>query len=191
MIQLIFRPLDYIKITWQATKGNGKKYNAKKWIDIYLPIFSALFSSFFMLLLFLSNDFKIFFKGDAFGLLTNFLQTLPGFYIAALAAIVSFNNPKLDEIDFDDCPIDCNSYNMTFRRFLANTFSYLAWISIFLIFYCLAVKYIFESIQVDIIDLYFYFVYVVLLLPLIFFITQLFSITAMSLFYLGDRIHRS
>lgn len=190
MIQLIFRPLDYIKISWQAQKSNGVKYNAKKWIDIYLPTLTALTFSFFMVLLLIFNDFKIFFKGDAFGLLTSFLQTLPGFYIAALAAIVSFNNPKLDELDFDDCPIDCNEYNMTFRRFLTNTFAYLAWISIFLILDCLVIKYIFESIKLDIIDSYFYIVYAVLLTPLMFFVSQLFSITAMSLFYLGDRIHR-
>lgn len=190
MIHLILRPLDYIQITWQAQKSNGVNYNAKKWIDIYLPATVAIIVSIFMVLLHIFNDFQIFFKGDAFSLLTSFLQTLPGFYIAALAAIVSFNNPKLDEIDFDDCPIDCNEYNMTFRRFLTNTFAYLAWISIFIILYCLVIKYIFESIQINFIDLYFHLVYGLLLIPLMFFVSQLFSITAMSLFYLGDRIHR-
>ncbi len=79
---------------------------------------------------------------------------------------------------------------MSFRRFLTNTFAYLAWISIFLILFCLIIKYIFESISPINIDIYFIVVYSLLLVPLMFFVSQLFSITAMSLFYLGDRIHR-
>lgn len=190
MIRLIFRPLDYIKITWHAKKSNGVKYNAKRWIDIFLPLFLSIFISSMMLALMLLNNFKIFFKSETFSFLTSFLLTLPGFYIAALAAIVSFNNPRLNEIDFDDCLIDSNNYNMSFRRFLTNTFAYLAWISIFLISYCLVIRYIFESIDSTYVDLYFSIVYMLILIPLMFFILQLFSITAMSLFYLGDRIHR-
>lgn len=191
MIRMIVKPLEYIKISWEAEKPNGKKYNAKKWVDIYLPLILALLTSIMTLLVVIFGDFKIFFKSDAFGLLTSFLQTLPGFYIAALAAIVSFNNPKLNDLDLDDCPIDSNGYNMSFRRFLTNTVAYLAWISIFLILYCLILKYIFESLNIDFLDLYFYVTYIILILPMMFFFWQLLSITAMTLFYLGDRIHRT
>ncbi|MBZ6528966.1 hypothetical protein HZZ09_03315 [Acinetobacter nosocomialis] len=190
MIRMIIKPLDYIKITWKSETSAGKSYNAKKWVDIYLPLLFSTTITLVMIFLLVLFKFKIFFTSDSFSLLTSFLQTLPGFYIAALAAIVSFNSPKLDEIDFSDSPIDINNYNMSFRRFLTNTFAYLAWISIFLILFCLIIKYIFESISPINIDIYFIVVYSLLLVPLMFFVSQLFSITAMSLFYLGDRIHR-
>ena len=187
---MIVKPLSYIKIVWLIHDANGKKYDQKKRVDVYLPLSFSILFGLLMLILYLVADYRLFFKSEAFYYLTSFLQTLPGFYIAALAAIVSFSNEKLDEINTDDCPIDKDGYGMTFRRFLSNIFAYLAWVSIFLIIYCITLKYIFEQEQVEINIYVFSAIYLSLLIPFSFFFTQLISITAMSLSYLGDRIHR-
>lgn len=187
MLKMIFKPLDYTKIVWGRSAVDSSGFS-KKFIDIYLPMVLAALLGSLVLVLYNFSNFTIFFISEGFYYLTCFLQTLPGFYIAALAAIVSFKNDMLDEIDEDEGPIDCQNYNMTFRRFLSNALSYLAWISIFLILLSVALKYVFEQNQYD----YFGFdlIYFVLLFSYFFFLVQLLNITAMSLSYLGDRIHR-
>jgi len=190
MKKMIVKPLDYIKIVWNETNSSGKTKNSKKFIDLYIPLSLSLFFSIIMTILYSLAGYKFFFQSESFNLLTNFLQTLPGFYIAALAAIVSFNNERLDEIDFDDCPLDVKGLNMTFRRFLTNTFAYLAWISIFLILYCLILKYVFENNQLPSNKYISSLIYALLFVPFSFFFGQLVTITAMSLSYLGDRILR-
>ena len=122
MIKMIVRPLNYTKIVWKIRNSKNQEFDQKKWVDIYLPFMIAILFSIFLLILYIFSDYSIFFHSDAFYYLTTFLQTLPGFYIAALAAIVSFSNENLDIINFDDCPKDNKGYDMTFRRFLANVF---------------------------------------------------------------------
>lgn len=190
MIKMIVKPLNYTKIVWKTRNSKNQEFDQKKWVDIYLPFMISILFSIFLLILYIFSDYSIFFHSDAFYYLTTFLQTLPGFYIAALAAIVSFSNENLDIINFDDCPKDNKGYDMTFRRFLANVFSYLAWLSIFLILYCISLKYIFEQNFAWKNITFFPIIYISLLISFIFFISQLISITAMSLSYLGDRIHR-
>lgn len=190
MLRMIVKPLDYSKIVWNYKNDKGQNYDAKKWVDRYFPLGLSILFTFIIFNLYFFFEYSIFFKSEAFYYITCFLQTLPGFYIAALAAIVSFKNDQLDEIDFDDCPVDAKGYNMTFRRFLSNTFAYLAWLSIFLIIYCISLRYIFEQKDMMISIGYFSIIYIFLLIPFGFFFSQLISITAMSLSYLGDRIHR-
>lgn len=65
-----------------------------------------------------------------------FVQTLAGFYIAALAAVSSFNSPHLDREMPAPAPTMCIAYNggmqrvaLTRRRFLTSMFAYLTSLS--------------------------------------------------------------
>lgn len=68
--------------------------------------------------------------------LLTFVQALAGFYIAALAAVSSFNSPHLDREMPTPSPTMCIMYNTTMqrvnltrRRFLTSMFAYLTAVS--------------------------------------------------------------
>lgn len=74
--------------------------------------------------------------------LSNFVVSLPGFLIAALAAIATFNRPVIDQEMIDAPTIDIKAGNtelknqpLTRRDFLLRLFSFLTVDSIFLIIY--------------------------------------------------------
>lgn len=75
-----------------------------------------------------------------------FVQTLAGFYIAALAAVSSFNSPHLDRVMPAPAPTMYIKYNgalqsvaATRRRFLTSMFAYLTALSIVLSLVAMAV----------------------------------------------------
>lgn len=121
---------------------------------------------------------------------------LPGFYIAALAAIATFNRPDIDATMPDPTPTlkveiggRPNVIDLTRRRFLAYLFAFLCWESIALLIACVfagitaagvmgtlgryapAAKYAF-----------------LFMLLLVFW--QLVFATCLGLYYLGDRLNR-
>lgn len=186
MFGMLLYPFKYLCIKWETKDG---KTNEKLWIDIFLPVIGA--TAVFLILYFLNADkFPSFFKTSGFDVVISFLQTLPGFYLAALAVIASFNNDFLDDLTYGEGPIDSNNEEMSRRRFLTNCIAYLAILSMVLVGISSVIKYV-DSINILLsLDSYKILVsfatagYVFLLL-------QLFFITLLVLYYLGDRLHRA
>jgi hypothetical protein len=176
----IFRPWFYFRIT-PYTKD-------KLTIDLILPSLFALVCVIFVKLV--SNDCNSLFNVDS-GLpkLATFVATLPGFYLAALAAIATFNKPSMDEalLGTPLFIIDANGneIQLSRRRFLSAMFACLtaqAFVFVLLVNFFNLINYSFLNTLPELI--------VWALGFLCFFIFwQLLLITLWGLFYLGEKIH--
>lgn len=143
------------------------------------------------------GDLPINFFGDKGVLdrLLAFVQTLVGFYIAALAAVASFNSPHLDKIMPLPAPTMVINYGggrqevkATRRRFLSSMFAYLTALSFLFSISAIvvlsvgsAVATVFSSSLVQALK-------VVLMFCFTFGIVQLICITFWGLYYLGERM---
>lgn len=121
---------------------------------------------------------------------------LPGFYIAALAAIATFNRPDIDEVMPDPTPtlkIEIggrpNVIDLTRRRFLAYLFAFLCWESIALLITCVFAGITAEELMVAMGSYAFIAKYLFLFVLLLLF-WQLIFATFLGLYYLGDRLNR-
>lgn len=198
MISLIFRPCDYLRITWVSGSSSKKAF------DWGYPTLGAVLVT--ALMVYLAANFvvtpcapsdveckqinpAIFFNSNAFGLVTGFLQTMPGFFVAALAAIATFNNPAMDSAMLGNPPRDANNNAMTRRRFLSQAFAYLTFLSLCLFFVTTMIKFGYEVGLMPVGDFVFYGAYGVAVFLITLFLIQMLFITFMCLYYLGDRIH--
>lgn len=138
-------------------------------------------------------------RGDE-GLISNvssLLSTLIGFYIAALAAVASFENKNLDNTMKGTPPIlikrkkddSIETEKLTRRRFLCSLFGYCSFISIFLFFWGMLGRTLSPSLQ-DIEPLLFFSLKFSWLLIFSFFSSSLLMTTLLGLHYLVDRMHR-
>ncbi len=138
-----------------------------------------------------------FFSGN--GLLSKllgFLQSLPGFFIAALAAISTFNNPDMLKPMPGETPTMKVLYGgglevvrLTRRRFLSSMFAYLTALSIFLTLGAIFGLAIAQPLK-DMLPSAIHEVVRLLAGSVFFlFVGQLVCITLWGLFYLGERIH--
>lgn len=192
MSREILRPCDYLWISWKDNPDENKKKDRMDWVFPFIFSFivcSVLFIVYQLNFTCLNSCKKILFNNEAFNVILNFLQTMPGFYIAALAAISTFNNPGMDKDMVGSTPIDKDRKKMTRRRFLAQSFSYLTFLSIVLLIVGAIIKYFFSLEVVITNSILFLIVYLVLLFILFMFLFQLVFITFYCLYYLGDRIH--
>ena len=122
------RPISYLLLNHPA----GKIYNWR--IPSVLTLISAV-------LLFVSFDVTtIAAKDGLIDQLTGFITGLPGFLIAALAAIATFNRPVIDQEMIDGPTITIkvgitkiDNSKLTRRDFLLRLFAYLTVLSIFLV----------------------------------------------------------
>lgn len=192
MSREILRPCDYLWISWKNDPDENKKKDRMDWI------FPLVFSSIvcIVLLIIYKLNFtcatsckSILFSNDAYNVILNFLQTMPGFYIAALAAISTFNNPGMDKDMIGSTPVDKDKKKMTRRRFLAQSFSYLTFLSIILLIFGAIIKYFYSLDLVVTNSNLFLIIYLFLTFILFIFLFQLVFITFYCLYYLGDRIH--
>lgn len=104
------------------------------WVNLVLPLAAAVISLFS--LSWLGADVNMFGSQGLLDRLLAFVQTLAGFYIAALAAVSSFNSPHLDRTMPTPAPTMYIMYNgskqlvpLTRRRFLTSMFAYLTSLS--------------------------------------------------------------
>lgn len=192
MSREILRPCDYLWISWKDNPSENKKKDRMDWI---FPFFFSLTVCFVLFFTYKSNFVcantckTILYNNDAYNIILSFLQTMPGFYIAALAAISTFNNPGMDKDMVGSTPIDKDRKKMTRRRFLAQSFSYLTFLSIVLLIVGSIIKY-FYSLDLVVLDTtLFTVIYMSVTFFLFVFLFQLVFITFYCLYYLGDRIH--
>ncbi|ALT79063.1 hypothetical protein AT984_19585 [Paucibacter sp. KCTC 42545] len=128
-----------------------------------------------------------------------FIQSLPGFYLAALAAVATFNNPDMDRLMPGTPPTARILYNgklitveLTRRRMLCIMFAYLTVLSFVLTMSSIAAMTFAEDIKAAIqenspllirwIKAAFTSIYFGALF-------QMLTITMWGLFYLGERMH--
>ncbi|MBN7120316.1 hypothetical protein BSU01_01100 [Erwinia billingiae] len=182
----LLRPFGYLSI---------KGVNGKILYDWITPLILTLLSFFFFylcgfpLLKLLENDGLI--KS-----LSSFIGSLPGFYIAALAAIATFNRKQIDYPLIND---NGNPYiyvtgvkengkiyqakeDLTRRLFLCMLFSFLTALSILII--------VFNAFVMPVVILKSSTSITIAFLSIYLFLTwQLLVTTFFGLYYLGDRIH--
>lgn len=182
VLRTLLSPLKYLK---------ARNPQKEVW-DWFLPLIIAAFA---VLAVFLMPK-PVVVLGDK-GLVywvNELLKILVGFYIAALAAIASFDRPSLDQvIEGDGVTLDDRGdmppRQLTRRQFLSLMFGYLSLLALFL--YCtgLGVSLLSENIKLLPVDwlrwlrLIFVFGYSLLF-------GQLLTVTLMTMYYLSDRVHR-
>lgn len=171
------RPLSYLRIK-----------HGDKWIyDWFVPSMLTLITA--ALCYFFTDHIKLVSPGGMIDRITDFIAGLPGFFIAALAAVATFNkndiddlmaNPPKLEILYQGQPM---MVDMTRRRFLCVLFSYLTASSIFLV---LATRIgLSLSLSSEIVP------YMIAFGVLLYFFTlwQMITATLVGLYYLGERLH--
>ncbi|MBC6678038.1 MULTISPECIES: hypothetical protein [Acinetobacter] len=196
MLELIFKPLNYLSIRWDNGIINKTRF------DFIIPLLIAFLISVIMTFLWfkIGTDKSNIFINDLTYYLICFLQTMPGFYIAALAAISTINSTTMDQPMAGDPPkekyVEYNPYKvfwieMNRRRFLARLFSYLTFISILLFCFLLIIRFSY-SLDIKVSSLYVvYLTYFFSCLVVIFSLVQLIMMTFLSLYYLGERVHKN
>ncbi|BFM36225.1 hypothetical protein [Acinetobacter towneri] len=196
MLELIFKPLNYLSIRWDNGLINKTRF------DFIIPLLIAIILSAIMTFIWFKVDIdkSNIFLNDLTYYLICFLQTMPGFYIAALAAISTINSTTMDQPMAGDPPkekyIEYNPHKvhwieMNRRRFLARLFSYLTFISIALFCFLLIIRFSY-SLEIKVTSLFLvYITYFFSCFIVIFSLSQLIMMTFLSLYYLGERVHKN
>lgn len=205
MFELVFKPLNYLAIKWEV---EGKI--SKKTFDYFIPLIISVLISLLLVGMEcyfssrITEDVDVnIFASDISSLLAGFLQTIPGFYIAALAAIATLTSPtmdrdmdgvaptyEIDSIDVDGNPIKKDE-PLKRRGFLARLFAYLSFISLIAYFSILILRYIYKLDILAVEQLTYSIVYFICLTAFNFLLVQLMLLTFLGLYYLGQRIHEN
>lgn len=188
MIKALFKPLRYLSIRADDSGGKFKT-------DIMMPLLVALVLSSLFVYLKINYRIHLFITDE---LLTQniigLLQTLPGFYIASLAAISTFPSTSMDQDMPDPTPYlgkkETTTYDgLTRRRFLSYMFSYLAYISIITLLSTSAIVFMYSNKILESSVFFSNASYFLSCLITFFLITQIIFLTFVGLWYLGERIH--
>ncbi|ENV67434.1 Uncharacterised protein [Acinetobacter junii] len=190
MFELIFKPLNYLAIIWKV-----EGHYSKKVFDFLIPLIISILISFLLVGIEFyfgsrtKEDVNIF-ASDISSLLAGFLQTIPGFYIAALAAIATLTSPTMDR-DMDGVAPEYLGEPLNRREFLARLFSYLSFISLVAYFFILILRYMYNLEILATGQLTYSIVYFICLTIFNFLLVQLMLLTFLGLYYLGQRIHEN
>ena len=181
---VLFRPLSFLSIRHAS--------NLPVLVNWALPVAATVVS--LLSLHWLGSDVNMFGPQGLLDRLLSFIQTLAGFYIAALAAVSSFNSPHLDREMPAPAPTLHIMYNggmqlvpVTRRRFLTSMFAYLTSLS-FLFSLAAIVSLVLAPVLKQTWSgavIYLYWIGAGLFLLALF---QMICVTFWGLFYLGERM---
>jgi hypothetical protein len=180
MLDVLVSPLSYLRIRRQG----------KPILDWLLPVLLALLTAWVYLRYANASApaLTLFFEK-----LLSFVSILPGFYIAALTAVVTFTRQELDTLMADPAPQltmkiggHKNSISLTRRRFVAFLFSFLCAESLLLCIYCLFMPFVVGALDGPSIDEFW--ARVLMFLGGSLLLWQIVFVTLFGLFYLGDRL---
>lgn len=185
MLGIIFSPLSYLRIK-----------HPSKWVADW--VYPLLFATSSVVVLFaFGNRGTI--SGDH-GLLDRLLlvsSVLPGFYIAALAAIATFNRPDIDEFMPEPTPrmsIEIggrdNVIRLTRRRFLSHLFAFLCWESLALMITCVFAGIAGKNVVGHFPPVTSHWLTIGFSFTVLLVFWQMVCATCLGLYYLGDRLHR-
>jgi hypothetical protein len=162
------------------------------WVNWLLPAIVAVVTIYGLSML--GNQVNVFGQQGLLDRALALVQTLAGFYIAALAAVSSFNSPHLDRTMPAPAPTMYIRYNdemqkveATRRRFLTAMFAYLTALSLLLSFALIAALVLAPPLREMWTAVAGHLHWVVAGMFL-FFIVQMISVTFWGLFYLGERM---
>jgi hypothetical protein len=183
---LLFRPFAYLNI-----KHGSSRLPALNW---GLPILAS--AACVAAGAWVAPSMNLFHTGGLVDKLLGFIQTLPGFYIAALAAVATFGRESLDHMMPGTPPRVHIVYNgqlveieLTRRRFLTMMFAYLTALSIGLtlaaIVGLMLVDPVASLLHPELVPA----ARVIALFSFLVFTAQMVIITMWGLYYLGERMH--
>lgn len=183
---MLFRPLDYLRI----------RHDAKPLFDWWIPAGTSIALTLFVCIL--PQRVPLLGEGGLVAGFNSLLQVLTGFYIAALAALATFNKAGMDELMAGDPPRLLTTVRgqdaeirLTRRRFLCLMFGYLALSSMFLYLGGVAANLLRHNLVVVIPAAARDVVYSLALGGYLFLACNLVVTTMVGLYYMSDRIHRS
>lgn len=183
MLQLL-RPWTYLVI-----RGNQKSF-----FDWFAPVGLTIVS----VLVILASDHRVNFYGvgGVVPAVTAFVQNLPGFFVAALAAVATFNRQDLDRLlpePTPTIPIQARGIwvqvELTRRRFLSVLFSFLTAQSIAVTLLGICYQNVSQWLAAVIPSQWTTAIASIGMLMYFLFFWQLITVTCLGLYYLGDRIH--
>ncbi len=141
-------------------------------------------------------DLNFFHAGGMFDRLLGFIQNLPGFFIAALAAVATFGRPDLDQLMPGTPPKVAILYHgkstiveLTRRRFLSLIFSYLTALNIALTLALIIGLPMVDHVHAALVPKAASVCRGLLAAPIVFFTAQMITVTFWGLYYLGERVH--
>lgn len=185
MLKVLFSPLSYL----------GIRHEAKYWADWVYPTAFSIASTF---LLFQYGSPGVV-TGDG-GLLSKILivcSVLPGFYIASLAAIATFNRPDIDELMPPPTPEITqkiggkkNDVPLTRRRFLSHLFAFLCFESLSIMIVCVFASLVGPNIADHFVDAAIPYIKVGFVFIVLLMFWQMLCGTLLGLYYFGDRLYR-
>lgn len=187
MFRHLLRPLSYLSIE-----------HKQKWrVDWLYPFVLALISVGLLFLLKRFGDVPFYADGAVIAKILGFVQGLPGFYIAALAAIATFNRididktmpapaPKLDIVVQGQSVV----IELTRRRFLCSMFAFLTAESFILIVVAVLGQTIYLPIKTILNEQLHVWASILYMMLFMFMFWQLMITSFWGLFYLGDRLHQ-
>lgn len=187
MFRHLLRPLSYLSI----------KHKQKWRVDWLYPLVFAVVSTGLLFYLKKFGNIPLYADGALISKILSFVQCLPGFYIAALAAIATFNKkdidktmpapaPKLDILVRDQTV----TIELTRRRFLCSMFAFLTAESLILIVLAIFGQAIYLPIKTSLSVQYHSWVSAAYILVLLCVFWQMLITSFWGLFYLGDRLHQ-
>lgn len=188
MLSLLYRPLIYLQI---KTEDN---YKIK--LDYYFPVIISVILSSILFWLYTNQSINVFAADNKLiSSISGFIQILPGFFIAALAAIASFPSTSMDDPIPGNAPYLENSNltnngkdELSRRRYLCYLFSYLTYISIIGFFLITTIIFLY-SFSMGLSNLVIYIGYYLSCFISFFILMQITCLTFIGIWYLGERIH--
>ncbi|WP_422475309.1 hypothetical protein [Endozoicomonas sp. ALB032] len=180
-MRLIFyqlaRPLSYLRIKHED-----------KWIYDWLVPLILSAATIFLFYKFIPTA-EIVSKDGVISQIADFIANLPGFFIAALAAVATFNKNDIDELMANPPKIEILHHGnplmveMTRRRFLCVLFSYLTAVSILIV---LGAR---IALNLTIPSEYYVIFSWLGITVFIYAVWQMITATLLGLYYLGERLH--
>lgn len=188
MIKFCLRAFDFLKIRYPDKSHRPSLY--------VLPFFFAMATCAFVHII--DDDFVVnLFTSNAFDNISTFVQVLPGFYIASLAAIASYSNEHIDNKISGATPylvehlsVGNRPSELSRRRFLTLLFGYLAAVSILLTIALFFIRLSYDVGFLRVSTTIFNGLYMLACLLFFSVFYQLVLLTLFGIYYLADRMHR-
>ena len=187
MFRHLIRPFSYLSIE-----------HKQKWVvDWLYPLILAMATSAIIFTLKGQGKLVLYADGALIAKILGFVQSLPGFYIAALAAVATFNKTDIDKTMPAPAPkLDIVvqgkkvEIEMTRRRFLCSMFAFLTAESLVLIVLAIFGQSISEPIKAISSEKFHFWISISFLFIFMFVFWQMLITSFWGLFYLGDRLHQ-
>jgi len=162
-------------------------HGAKHWYNFWYPLFFTSATVLFLFFVIDSSEIPSLIKD-----INGFIGNLPGFFIAALAAIATFGNSRIDEevsgvkVKMRDSSGEIKLLPVSRRRFLSSLFAYLTGVSLLIVVGThIALRVHVENLVLQVVldwsgfSVFFFIVW------------QLILTSFLGLFYLGERLHEA